>query len=51
MTPGLVADLMAAIVSTTGGPANAEKKCDLGASDTEVKIGTILPFTGPAAAA
>jgi branched-chain amino acid transport system substrate-binding protein len=46
----LVAALVAAMVATTGGPANAQKKYDVGVSDTEIKIGTIMPFTGPAAA-
>ena len=45
-----VAVLVAAVVTTAGGPANAQKKYDAGASDTEIKIGTIMPFTGPAAA-
>jgi branched-chain amino acid transport system substrate-binding protein len=46
-----VAALMAAIVSTTGARASAEKKYDVGASDTEIKkIGTTTPFTGPASA-
>jgi len=46
----LVAVLVAATVATAGGPANAQKKYDAGASDTAIKIGTIMPFTGPAAA-
>jgi branched-chain amino acid transport system substrate-binding protein len=37
-------------VQTRRQKANAQKKYDAGASDTEIKIGTIMPFTGPAAA-
>src|SRR6202795_2753802 len=36
----------AAAVSATA--ANAEKKYDPGASDTEIKIGNIMPYSGPA---
>jgi len=32
------------------GAANAQTKYDAGAGDTEIKIGTIMPFTRPAAA-
>jgi branched-chain amino acid transport system substrate-binding protein len=46
----LVAALLAATVAAAAGPASAQKKYDAGASDTEIKIGTIMPFTGPAAA-
>ena len=28
-------------------PAEAQKKYDLGASDTEIKIGNIMPYSGP----
>jgi ABC-type branched-subunit amino acid transport system substrate-binding protein len=31
-------------------PANAQKKYDPGASDTEIKIGNIMPYSGPASA-
>jgi branched-chain amino acid transport system substrate-binding protein len=31
-------------------PANAQKKYDPGASDTEIKIGQTMPFSGPASA-
>lgn len=30
--------------------ANAQKKYDTGASDTEIKIGNIIPYSGPASA-
>src|ERR671932_412364 len=32
------------------GPALAQKKYDPGASDTEIKIGNIMPYSGPASA-
>jgi len=32
------------------GPAIAQKKYDTGASDTEIKIGNIMPYSGPASA-
>jgi len=32
------------------GPALAQKKYDTGASDTEIKIGNIMPYSGPASA-
>jgi len=35
---------------TTGGTALAQKKYDAGASDTEIKIGNIMPYSGPASA-
>ena len=31
-------------------PASAQKKYDQGASDTEIKIGNIMPYSGPASA-
>ena len=31
-------------------PATAQKKYDPGASDTEIKIGNIMPYSGPASA-
>jgi branched-chain amino acid transport system substrate-binding protein len=39
--------LMAATLSTA---ASAQKKYDAGASDTEIKIGNIMPYSGPASA-
>jgi CHASE2 domain-containing sensor protein len=30
--------------------ANAQKKYDPGATDTEIKIGNIMPYSGPASA-
>jgi len=34
----------------TGGTAFAQKKYDTGATDTEIKIGNIMPYSGPASA-
>ncbi|MDB5620932.1 ABC transporter substrate-binding protein [Tardiphaga sp.] len=40
----------AAALFITGGSALAQKKYDTGASDTEIKIGNIIPYSGPASA-
>ncbi|MBI5130713.1 MAG: ABC transporter substrate-binding protein [Rhodopseudomonas palustris] len=40
----------AALLSAAGGQAMAQKKYGPGASDTEVKIGNIVPYSGPASA-
>ena len=37
-----------AVASMVATAANAEKKYDPGASDTEIKIGNIMPYSGPA---
>jgi branched-chain amino acid transport system substrate-binding protein len=37
-------------LAVTGGSAFAQKKYDTGASDTEIKIGNIMPYSGPASA-
>src|ERR1700709_20721 len=42
-----VAGLLAVALATT---ANAQKKYDPGATDTEIKIGNIMPYSGPASA-
>ncbi|MHC2331334.1 ABC transporter substrate-binding protein [Bradyrhizobium sp. USDA 4454] len=39
-----------AIATATGYAAWAQKKYDTGASDTEIKIGNIVPYSGPASA-
>src|SRR3989442_10167290 len=39
-----------AIVAMTATAASAQKKYDPGASDTEIKIGNIMPYSGPASA-
>jgi branched-chain amino acid transport system substrate-binding protein len=38
------------VVATSGGAALAQKKYDTGATDTEIKIGNIMPYSGPASA-
>ena len=38
----------AAAAAMTASAANAQKKYDPGASDTEIKIGNIMPYSGPA---
>ncbi|WP_257166296.1 ABC transporter substrate-binding protein [Bradyrhizobium sp. SRS-191] len=45
-----IAALATAIVALTSGAAFAQKKYDTGASDTEIKIGNIMPYSGPASA-
>ena len=42
--------VFAAAAAMTATAANAEKKYDPGASDTEIKIGNIMPYSGPASA-
>jgi len=44
-----VAVLAIALAAATS-PADAQKRCDPGASDTEIKIGNIIPYSGPASA-
>jgi branched-chain amino acid transport system substrate-binding protein len=39
-----------AVAATTSGAALAQKKYDTGASDTEIRIGNIVPYSGPASA-
>src|SRR5438105_11523801 len=45
-----VAALAAAVIVFTSGTALAQKKYDTGATDTEIKIGNIMPYSGPASA-
>lgn len=47
-----IATLSAAIIAftATGDSAFAQKKYDPGASDTEIKVGNIMPYSGPASA-
>src|SRR5271169_2378391 len=40
----------ALVVAMTATAADAQKKYDPGASDTEIKIGNIMPYSGPASA-
>ena len=44
----LVALAVFAAAALTATAANAEKKYDPGVSDTEIKIGNIMPYSGPA---
>ena len=37
-----------ALLAATSSGALAQKKYDTGASDTEIKIGNIMPYSGPA---
>ncbi|MGX1103591.1 MULTISPECIES: ABC transporter substrate-binding protein [Bradyrhizobium] len=39
-----------AVAAATGNAAWAQKRYDTGASDTEIKIGNIVPYSGPASA-
>jgi branched-chain amino acid transport system substrate-binding protein len=39
-----------ALLAAASSPALAQKKYDIGASDTEIKIGNIMPYSGPASA-
>ena len=38
------------IIGAAWAPALAQKKYDTGATDTEIKIGNIMPYSGPASA-
>ncbi|MDH6260157.1 ABC transporter substrate-binding protein [Bradyrhizobium sp. BR13661] len=42
--------LVTAVATLTSGAALAQKKYDTGATDTEIKIGNIMPYSGPASA-
>ena len=39
-----------AMLAASASGALAQKKYDTGASDTEIKIGNIMPYSGPASA-
>ncbi|QDF40359.1 ABC transporter substrate-binding protein [Bradyrhizobium symbiodeficiens] len=45
-----VASLALALIAATTSTASAQKKYDTGATDTEIKIGNIMPYSGPASA-
>jgi branched-chain amino acid transport system substrate-binding protein len=47
---GLMATVALGLAAMTAGPAAAQKKYDTGASDTEIRIGNINPYSGPASA-
>jgi branched-chain amino acid transport system substrate-binding protein len=40
----------AVAIALSASPASAQKKYDVGATDTEIKIGQTVPFSGPASA-
>ncbi len=40
----------AVAIALSASPASAQKKYDTGATDTEIKIGQTVPFSGPASA-
>ena len=44
------ASLALALIAATTSTASAQKKYDTGATDTEIKIGNIMPYSGPASA-
>src|ERR1700688_3382280 len=44
------AALAGLLAFAVAGAANAQKKYDPGATDTEIKIGNIMPYSGPASA-
>jgi ABC-type branched-subunit amino acid transport system substrate-binding protein len=46
----LVALTVFAVTAVIATAASAQKKYDPGASDTEIKIGNIMPYSGPASA-
>ncbi len=39
-----------AIAAVAASPAAAQKKYDPGANDSEIKVGNIMPYSGPASA-
>src|SRR5690349_3225749 len=49
-TEWLFASFISVLVAATAGPAAAQKKYDPGASDTEIKVGNIGPYSGPVSA-
>ena len=42
-----IASLVLAALTLTAAPATAEKKYDPGASDKEIRIGNVVPYSGP----
>ena len=43
-----LAAIAAAVIAMSATAASAQKKYDPGATDTEIKIGNIMPYSGPA---
>ena len=50
LTKPLSVALAAGLLTAATGAAFAQKKYDTGATDTEIKIGNIIPYSGPASA-
>ncbi|MCA6125106.1 ABC transporter substrate-binding protein [Bradyrhizobium sp. WSM 1704] len=50
LSHALSAALAALVTIAVAGAANAQKKYDQGATDTEIKVGNIMPYSGPASA-
>ena len=46
----VIASAAVAVFAATSSAALAQKKYDTGATDTEIKIGNIMPYSGPASA-
>src|SRR5437870_5927516 len=46
---GAISAAIAVLAATSSG-ALAQKKYDTGATDTEIKVGNIMPYSGPASA-
>ncbi|MFP5405154.1 MAG: branched-chain amino acid ABC transporter substrate-binding protein, partial [Gammaproteobacteria bacterium] len=46
----LLATIVVATLSLGAGAAQAQKKYDPGATDTTIKIGQTMPYSGPASA-
>ncbi|MDA9502065.1 ABC transporter substrate-binding protein [Bradyrhizobium sp. CCBAU 11357] len=44
------ASLALALIAASASTATAQKKYDTGATDTEIKVGNIMPYSGPASA-
>ncbi|QPF92646.1 ABC transporter substrate-binding protein [Bradyrhizobium commune] len=44
------ASLALALIAASTSTASAQKKYDTGATDTEIKVGNIMPYSGPASA-
>lgn len=42
--------LAAAAITLASGVALAQKKYDIGATDTEIKVGNLMPYSGPGSA-
>ncbi|GGC80468.1 ABC transporter substrate-binding protein [Chelatococcus reniformis] len=50
LKPSLFGAAVAALAVLGSGPALAQKAYDTGANDTEIKVGNIMPYSGPASA-